>query len=55
LKRVECDAIDVAIRTHRGNLTRVARSLNVSKSTLYLKVKKYALKRVVSDVRRAAR
>jgi transcriptional regulator with PAS, ATPase and Fis domain len=55
LKRVEFDAIDVAIRTHRGNLTRVARSLNISKSTLYLKVKKYALEPVVDEVRRPAR
>jgi transcriptional regulator with PAS, ATPase and Fis domain len=55
LKRVECHAIGTAIRTHRGNLTRVARSLRISKSTLYLKMKKYTLEPVVHEVRRAAR
>ncbi len=54
LEGVECHAIEVAIRTHRGNLTHAARSLNISKSTLYLKVKKYTLEPVVNEARRAA-
>jgi len=33
----------------------VARDLRISKSTLYLKTKKYALEPILNQVRRAAR
>src|SRR5262245_57360359 len=46
LQGVERDAIANAIRKHGGNLTRVATQLGISKSTLYLKLKKYTLEPV---------
>jgi transcriptional regulator with PAS, ATPase and Fis domain len=55
LARVERDAIGAAIRTLRGNLTHAARELGISKSTLYLKMKKYALEAIVNEVRRGVR
>jgi transcriptional regulator with PAS, ATPase and Fis domain len=51
LKRVEREAIGAAIRVHRGNLTHVARELQISKSTLYLKMKKYSLEPMLDAVR----
>jgi transcriptional regulator with PAS, ATPase and Fis domain len=51
LDRVERDAIGAAIRLHGGNLTQAARALRISKSTLYLKVKGYALETVLSEAR----
>jgi DNA-binding NtrC family response regulator len=53
MERVERDAIDAAIRTRGGNLTQAARDLRISKSTLYVKMKKYTLQPVVDAVRRA--
>lgn len=53
MKRVERNAIDAAIRTRGGNLTQAARDLRISKSTLYVKMKKYTLQPVVDSVRRA--
>src|SRR5215470_4059452 len=55
LQDVERDAIANAIRRHRGNLTRAATQLGISKSTLYLKMKKYTLESVVREVRPAPR
>jgi len=55
LEGVERAAIDIAIRTHRGNLTRVAKELRIAKSTLYFKMHKYALEERVSEVRFARR
>jgi len=43
LDAVECDAISTAIARRQGNLTRVAKDLRISKSTLYLKINKYGL------------
>jgi transcriptional regulator of acetoin/glycerol metabolism len=48
---VERDAIQTVIRLHRGNLTHVARDLRISRSTIYLKLKKYGLEPVLSEVR----
>jgi two-component system NtrC family response regulator len=50
---VERDAISAAIVGRRGNLTQVARDLNISRSTLYLKVKKHALNLVLNEARLA--
>jgi sigma-54 dependent transcriptional regulator, acetoin dehydrogenase operon transcriptional activator AcoR len=55
LQDVERDAIAAVIRKHRGNLTRAATQLGISKSTLYLKVEKYTLESVVREVRLATR
>ena len=52
LDGVERDAIRGAIRSHGGNLSRTAHDLHISKSTLYLKMKKYALEPVLREVRR---
>jgi transcriptional regulator with PAS, ATPase and Fis domain len=51
LADLEREAIDGALRIHRGNLTQAARDLCISRSTLYLKVKKYALEPTVNEVR----
>ena len=51
LESAERDAIAGAITACRGNLTVVARQLRISKSTLYLKVKKYGLDKLVPDAR----
>lgn len=47
----ERDAISAAIRTRQGNLTQVARDLQIARSTLYLKVKKHALDPLLSEAR----
>jgi transcriptional regulator of acetoin/glycerol metabolism len=54
LGRVEKDAISAAILTRQGNLTQVARDLNISRSTLYLKLKKHALDPVLDEARLGA-
>jgi transcriptional regulator of acetoin/glycerol metabolism len=51
LERIERDAIASAIWTHGGNLRRVAGALRIARSTLYLKVKKYALESILQEVR----
>jgi sigma-54 dependent transcriptional regulator, acetoin dehydrogenase operon transcriptional activator AcoR len=51
---VEKDAISAAILTRQGNLTQVARDLNISRSTLYLKLKKHALDPVLDEARLGA-
>ena len=53
LEVVERDAISAAIVTCHGNLTLAARELNVSKSTLYLKLEKYGLSEVLHGARAA--
>ena len=55
LEAVERAAISAAIVACRGNLTLAAKELRVSKSTLYLKVKKYGLDQLVPDARVSAR
>jgi sigma-54 dependent transcriptional regulator, acetoin dehydrogenase operon transcriptional activator AcoR len=53
LEAVERDAIAEAIMRCHGNLTLVARELRISKSTLYLKVGKHGLDRIVLAARAA--
>ena len=55
LEAVERDAIGAAIVACHGNLTLVAKELGISKSTLYLKVRKYGLDKLVPDARVNAR
>jgi transcriptional regulator with PAS, ATPase and Fis domain len=54
LEGVERDAIAGTIQKHGGNLTRTARELRISKSTLYLKIKKYALEPTLQNARPSA-
>lgn len=51
LRQVERETIGAAIRVHNGNLTLVARELRVSRSTIYLKLKKYGLDHLLDEVR----
>jgi DNA-binding NtrC family response regulator len=51
LEAVEREAIGAAIRARRGNLTQVARDLRISRSTLYLKLKKHQLDLLLNQVR----
>jgi transcriptional regulator with PAS, ATPase and Fis domain len=51
LRDAERETIDTAIRTHAGNLTLVARDLGISRSTLYLKLKKYGLEQTLGKAR----
>jgi sigma-54 dependent transcriptional regulator, acetoin dehydrogenase operon transcriptional activator AcoR len=51
LEAVEREAISVAIVACHGNLTLVAKELRISKSTLYLKVRKYGLDKLIPDAR----
>jgi DNA-binding NtrC family response regulator len=51
LDAVEHDAILTAILTYHGNLTQVARTLRIAKSTLYLKIERYALDHVLWTIR----
>ena len=55
LDAVERDAIRAALLTYHGNLTQVARTLRIAKSTLYLKIQKYALDHVLQTVRPSGR
>jgi transcriptional regulator of acetoin/glycerol metabolism len=55
LEAVERDAIGAAIAGCHGNLTLAAKELRISKSTLYLKVKKYGLDKLVPDARTGPR
>ena len=45
LDLAEKDVISRAIREQGGNLTKVAKQLNIAKSTLYIKLKKYGIQR----------
>jgi len=51
LDAVERDAISTAIARRQGNLTRVAKELRISKSTLYLKIDKYGLNTTLRQAR----
>jgi transcriptional regulator with PAS, ATPase and Fis domain len=51
LKEVERETISRALRLYHGNLTSAARQLRIARSTLYIKVKKYALDSLLSSVR----
>jgi len=51
LEAVEVEAVRAAIFACHGNLTLVAKELRISKSTLYLKVKKYGLDKLVPGAR----
>jgi transcriptional regulator of acetoin/glycerol metabolism len=51
LDAVERDAISTAIARRQGNVTRVAKELRISKSTLYLKIDKYGLNTALSHAR----
>jgi two-component system, NtrC family, response regulator len=46
-RRIEVELLVKAIGIHRGNLTRVARDLEVSRTTLYRKLRTYNLERLV--------
>ncbi|MDB4975999.1 MAG: hypothetical protein JWN48_4340 [Myxococcaceae bacterium] len=54
LEQLECTAIDDALRRHGGNLTRAAHQLQIARSTLYLKLKKYGLESTLNELRFAA-
>jgi transcriptional regulator of acetoin/glycerol metabolism len=45
LDLAEKEVIIRAIREQGGNLTQVAKQLNIAKSTLYIKLKKYGIER----------
>lgn len=51
LSKLERDAIAGALEADHGNLTSTARDLGIARSTLYAKVKKYALEALVSHFR----
>jgi len=55
LQGVEKDIIRTTIRRQRGNLTRAATDLGMSRSTLYLKLKRYQLDSLVIETRFAER
>lgn len=46
-RRIEMELLTKAISVHRGNLTRMARDLEVSRSTLYRKLRTYGLEKFV--------
>jgi two-component system NtrC family response regulator len=46
-RRIEVELLVKAISLHRGNLTRVARDLEVSRSTLYRKLRAYNLEKLL--------
>jgi two-component system, NtrC family, response regulator len=49
-RRIEVELIVKALSLHQGNLTRVARDLEVSRSTLYRKLRAYDLEKLVPSV-----
>ena len=51
LEAVERDAISTAITSCHGNLTLVAKELSISKSTLYVKVRKHGLDKTLLEAR----
>ncbi len=53
-RRIEVDLLIRAISVHRGNLTRIARDLEVSRSTLYRKLRTYGLEKFVSAAPRSS-
>jgi transcriptional regulator with PAS, ATPase and Fis domain len=55
LEDVEREVIGATLRSRRGNLARAAKDLGISRSTLYLKVKRYELDPALAEIRFAAR
>ncbi|MET0387258.1 MAG: sigma 54-interacting transcriptional regulator [Polyangiales bacterium] len=51
LRDAERTAIEAAIQAHGGNVTLIARTLGVSRSTLYIKLRKYELEQLLSEAR----
>jgi len=51
LEGLEREAIRESILRTRGNLTHVAGDLGISRSTLYLKIRRYALETMISEIR----
>lgn len=51
LENAERETIRTTILACQGNLTQAARELGIAKSTLYAKVKKYGLERILTSVR----
>jgi transcriptional regulator with PAS, ATPase and Fis domain len=51
LELIEREAIRESLRAHHGNLTRVASELSISRSTLYLKIRRYALEPALNQIR----
>ncbi len=46
-QRIETELLVKALMLHRGNMSRIARDLQVSRSTLYRKLKQYGLEKVI--------
>ncbi|WP_341315436.1 sigma-54-dependent Fis family transcriptional regulator [Paraburkholderia sp. IMGN_8] len=55
LEMAEAESIRVAIQQSRGNLTQVAAQLGIAKSTLYQKIRKYALMQDLGTTRQVTR
>ncbi|WP_242540007.1 sigma-54-dependent Fis family transcriptional regulator [Trinickia mobilis] len=55
LETAEAESIRLAIQQSQGNLTLAAAQLGIAKSTLYQKIRKYALARDLSVTRRVSR
>lgn len=53
-RRIEVELLVRAISVHRGNLTRIARDLEVSRSTLYRKLRTYGLEKLVPAATRSS-
>jgi sigma-54 dependent transcriptional regulator, acetoin dehydrogenase operon transcriptional activator AcoR len=51
LRHAERETVETAIRMHAGNLTLVARDLGISRSTLYLKLRKHGLEHGLAEAR----
>jgi transcriptional regulator with PAS, ATPase and Fis domain len=51
---LEREIIESTLRLHMGNLTRAAKDMAISRSTLYLKVKRYGLDPVLDQIRMGA-
>ena len=52
LEEIERVAIESALREYGGNVTDVANALEVSRSTLYVKLHKYGLESMLEEIRR---
>ncbi len=52
MEHAERGALIRAMQAHRGNVTAVARSLGIAKSTVYAKLRRYDLEGTVDEVRR---
>jgi transcriptional regulator with PAS, ATPase and Fis domain len=51
LREAERDTIEGAIRVHNGNLTLAARNLGISRSTMYIKLRKYGFEQTLDELR----